>query len=580
MRNVWLSVAVGLIALLSLVNSRPADAADYANLPIVRPAESCESVAKTPLQGVSNLPTTIEAATLIDTPKGKFCRVTGIIAPAIHFEVDLPAEHWTQRYLAVGCGGLCGSMPSSPGYVTNCVPAVSGELALAFNDLGHESRMGDQDPAAFAADPQRRIDFAYRANHVTTVLAKKLIKAFYGQAQKYSYFVGCSDGGREALMEAQRYPDDFDGISAGDPAALLTIQNSFGGVWQRQANMRADGTPILLAAKGRLIHDTVLSQCDNLSGVKDGVLQDPRACGFEPASLQCQANVSDSSHCLTAEEVAALARIYGGASDGAGHHFTFGLQRGAELQLHFPENNQAVRPSIVAAFSSLRTIDLMFQPIGSSIDADQPFEFSPANYQRMSQFAPLYNATNTNLKPFAKRGGKLMLWHGWSDPLISPGISVAYYQGVQQFVGAAATDEFMRLFMLPGVAHCVNGDGYDKVDWLTPLMTWVELHRAPVKVLGGRTDEPQGQGPPSRPPVRLPYATPAADFVATRPIYAYPMVARYVGKGDPNNAASYRPVRSPASTPQKFDTNLELIGPDNQKEYAVQDGKLVVVDSH
>ena len=227
------------IALSLLTGASRANAADMALLPIIKPAQSCETLATTALPGIGDPSPAIESAAMIETAKGPFCRVSGTIAPAIHFEVDLPAVHWTQRYIAVGCGGLCGSMPSSLSYVANCAPAVNGELALGFNDMGHESHMGAPDPAAFAADPQKRIDFAYRANHLTTLLAKALIRAYYGQAQKYAYFVGCSDGGREALMEAQRYPEDFDGISAGDPAALLTIQNSFGGTWQRQDNLRA-----------------------------------------------------------------------------------------------------------------------------------------------------------------------------------------------------------------------------------------------------------------------------------------------------------------------------------------------------
>jgi len=189
-------------------------------------------------------------------------------------------------------------------------------------------------------------------------------------------------------MEAQRYPDDFDGISAGDPAALLTIQNSFGGNWQKQANARPDGSLILLAAKARLVHEAVLAQCDNLTGLKGGPLADPRACRFEPASLQCPAGAQDAAKCLTAEEVGALQRISSGATGERGQSFTFGLQRGAELQLHLPESNQDVKPGMTAAFSSARTVGLMFRPIGQPIDSDRPFEYSDANYERMAEFAP------------------------------------------------------------------------------------------------------------------------------------------------------------------------------------------------
>jgi feruloyl esterase len=563
-------------ALQSVAMARHADAADAALLPVIKPVESCMALGNTDLRAVADTPTRIETATLADTPKGPFCEVKGTIAPAIRFEVDLPAEHWTQRYVEAGCGGLCGSMPEGLSNASGCAPALNGELALATDDMGHQSRMGAPDQGVFGADPQKRIDFAYRANHVTTLVAKALIRAFYGRAQKYSYFVGCSDGGREALMEAQRYPGDFDGIAAGDPAALLTVQNSFSGTWQQRANTRADNSYILRASKAVLIHDAVVAQCDTLSGVKDGVLQDPRACHFDPAELRCPAGAAGTSGCLTAEEVTALSKLYFGAVDDQGHHFTFGYQRGWEMRL--PQEEQASEWS--RGFAGQMVINL-FLPTPSPAEGDKPFEFTEANLARMSALAPLYNATNTDLKPFAARGGKLILWHGWSDTLIPPEVSIAYYQGVQEFMGAAATGRFMRLYMLPGVGHCMGGDGYDQVDWLSALMSWVEKGHAPTAVSTGKTaDRPSGPpGPRPAAAPRTPYARPAPTVVATRPVYPYPLIAHYTGKGDPNDAASYVAIRSPVPVPESFAMDaIRLIGPDNQKSYGVRDGRLVVLD--
>jgi feruloyl esterase len=576
-RAVRLGATAPAVLLLALVSSSPLRAADYASLAVVKPVESCTELGKISLGGVTDKSATVQSATSIDTPKGPFCKVTGTIEPAIRFEVDLPVEHWTQRYLEGGCGGLCGMTRVGVNNASNCAPALNGEFVMAGDDMGHESQMGN---SAFGADPQQRIDFAYRANHVTTLVAKALIKAFYGQAQKYSYFVGCSDGGREALMEAQRFPDDFDGIAAGDPAALFVIQNSFYHSWWPRSNTRTDNTNILKLAKLQILHDAVVAHCDTLSGVKDGLLQDPRTCNFDPATLQCPAAAADTSKCLSADEVGAMKKIYAGANDGQGDFFTFGAQRAGELLMHMPEAEQAPPWSRGMAGQSVMNIIL---PAVSPGEADRPFEFTRANFDRMAQLAPLYNATNTNLKPFAAHGGKLILWHGWSDTSITPGISIAYYQGVQQYMGAAQTERFMRLYLLPGVEHCGRGDGYDQVDWLSPLMAWTELKRAPAAVVTGKSMEPQpmmGPPPGGAAAVTTPYARPAPKLAATRPVYPYPYIPHYSGKGDPNDAASYTQAKSPVQLPQDFGNNvaLQLFGPDNQKNYGVRDGKLVVLN--
>lgn len=582
--------ALAALASFMFVGAISAARADaYANLPVVKPVLSCADLAKADLTHAADTPAKVQSATVIDTAKGPFCKVLGNIEPSIGFEVDLPVEHWTQRYYQGGCGGLCGMRAAGISNASSCAPALNGEFVVAGDDMGHEGQMGGSGEAEFARDPQKRIDFAYRGNHATALVTKALIEAFYGQAPRYSYFMGCSDGGREALMEAQRFPEDFDGISAGDPAAMFQVQNSFYHAWNALSNKRADGTNILLPAKRTLMHDAVLSRCDTLSGVKDGLLQDPRACDFKPASLRCASGATDTSKCLTDEEVTVAEKLYAGATDGKGHRYSFGAQYGGEAQW---ELARTATGTTMSEGMAGRSVSFVILPEVSPADADvSKFAFTDANFQRMAQLAPLYNATNTNLKPFAAHGGKLILWHGWSDTSITPGVSIAYYQGVQKFVGAVATDKFMRLFLLPGVGHCGGGDGYDQIDLLSPLMAWTERKQAPMQLIAGKSAQaqmgpPGGGGPPAGPngpPGGMsrmpgPIASPAPQLLATRPVYAYPYIPHYTGKGDPKDAANYTQVKSPVKLPQLFDSEAaKLIGPDNQKNYSVQDGKLIAI---
>lgn len=579
------NVSAITLLLLSLMNSvaRSADVPGQAHLQAVKPVQSCADLAKADLRPAAAAAVTIKSATVKDTAKGQYCAVVGNIEPSIGFEVDLPAEHWTQRYLQEGCGGLCGMLAVKVDNAGSCLPALNGELVIASDDMGHEAQIGSRGEAEFGADPQKRIDFAYRANHLTALVAKAMIKAYYRRPARYSYFMGCSDGGREALMEAERFPDDFDGISAGDPAAMFTLQNSFYHAWNVRADERADGTYILMPDKRKRVHEAVVARCDTLSGVKDGLLQDPRACTFDPSSLRCAAGAADTSDCLTAEELAVVQRIYTGATDGRGHYYTFGAQRGSELQWGLPASPTGSSMSVGMAS---RSIEYLILPAVRPQNADiAKFDFDDANFARMSELAPLYNAANTDLKAFAAHGGKLILWHGWSDTSITPGVSITYYQGVLKLMGAAATDRFLRLFLLPGVGHCRGGDGYDQVDLLSPLMAWAELQQAPAKLLtgklasaqGGPAGGPPGGGPPHIVPGIRPIAPPAPAYVATRPVYPYPFIARYLGRGDTKDAASYRPVRSPVTTPSMPDNEaVKLIGPGNQKNYDVEDGRLAV----
>jgi hypothetical protein len=567
----------GLLA--ALVVTTVTHAAGIVGLPVVAPVQSCEAVAKTDLTNVVDTAATIASVKRVDSPVGVFCRILGAIKPAINFEVNLPMTGWQQRYLQTGCGGLCGNVHIQVMHAGTCTPALQGGLVIASDDMGHEGGMGND---GFGQDPQKRIDFAYRANHVTALVAKALIAAFYGQAPRYSYFSGCSDGGREALVEAERFPNDFNGIAAGAPAMNFQVQNSFYHAWQYRANTAPDGTHILLANKLPVLHRAVLAACDSLDGLRDGLIADPRACHFDPAVAQCPAGSADTHDCLTAAEVATARKLYAGPTDEAGHHFTIGgPQPGSELAwagVFVPDSKDAPVMSKMAAASSEY---LIFPEVTSAEGNVDAFAFTRQHFSQLATLHPLYDATDPNLNAFLKSGGRLILWHGWSDPHISPINTIAFYHAVGQHLGAPTRDSFVRLFLFPGVYHCDGGDGFSQFDVLTPLMAWVESGTAPDKIVAAQVPErPRGpppgmMAPPANDPAPLPSLN--AKTLRSRPIYPYPSVAKYSGKGSADEAASFVAAPGLIVDPDGYAwEGADFYKPDSLKSYAVKDGKLVV----
>ena len=558
-----------LVVTLGLTGARAAGIADLA---VVKPVVSCQSLSSADLSGAAGAPVTITAVKTVNLPVGAFCRVQGNVAPTVGFEVDLPISTWQQRFLENGCGGLCGVLiPPSVTNASTCTPALTGGLVVSSDDMGHSGiSMSD---GSFGTDPQKRIDFAYRGNHVTALVSKALIKIFYGQAPRYSYFTGCSDGGREALVEAERFPGDFDGISAGAPAMNFVIQNSFYHAWQSDSNTRPDGTHILLADRLPILHAAAIAACGKQERVTDGLIPDPRACNFDPAVAECPADASDTSSCLTAEEVAVARKLYDGPTDEAGRPLTVGGPLpGSELAwvgLFVPRSATA---NLGSAGMAANTSQYVIFPDTTPADGDIPnFPFTEANFARASILAPLYDATDTDLSPFQEKGGKLILWQGWSDQRISPMNTIAYYQALNKQMGTAAVDSFTRLFLFPGIYHCGGGEGYTQFDLLSPLMAWVEGGDAPSRIIAAKVS--LGPHVYTPPPLPQPGGTP----IATRPVFAYPMVATYSGHGDVNDAASYVPVRSQmADVPARDWEGASLYAPSFLKSYTVVDGKLTI----
>jgi feruloyl esterase len=477
---------------------------------------------------LSGIPVTIGEAATVDG-KTPYCRVTGTIAPQVRFEVRLPAR-WTQRYLQTGCGGLCGVLRINAGKSDGCAPVTNGEIVLASTDMGHDG--GKPGDAAWGGDPRLRTDFAHRGVHATAMVSKALIKAYYGRGPRYSYFSGCSDGGREALIEAQRYPRDFDGIAAGAPALNFTVQNSFYHAWQARSNTGGDGKPILNPVDLPVLHRAALAACDARDGLADGQIDDPRRCTFDPVATRCPGQANPGI-CLTDVQIAAARKLYSGARDAQGQKLVVGgPQPGSELSwagVFVPREPGGTIFSERIALESIRGLLLTPNPPSDYALADWPFD--AATLTRLEPARALYDADDPNLAPFRAHGGKLILWHGWSDPHISPLNTLDYYDRVGRRLGQADRATFLRLFLFPAMYHCDGGEGPNDFPLLATLMDWVENGKAPQMMIARRKVVP---GMAER----------------TRPVFAYPAVARYRGTGSIDDARSFVrfvPPRDPES---------------------------------
>lgn len=576
-RSLLLTSAFGFGAMLCLALPGRASAADFLNLPVVRPVMPCGQLTKANLDHITDTALAITSASVVQTPKGTYCKVMGTIAPATVFETDLPIEHWTQRFAegAMGRGTI--------GNAGGCTPAINGEFAVAADNLGHVAK--GQFDVSWTANLQERIDFAYRANHETALAAKALIRAFYGQPQRFAYFLGCSEGGREALQEAERFPADFDGISAGAPVAIDSVHNAFYHPWESTANTLMGNSRVLTDAQLPILHAAVIAHCASVSGVIDGMLEAPTACQFDPSWVQCAPGAADTSKCLTAAQTSVVAKLYEGPSDGAGNRFEItGFPLGSEKFWKLSTATQLGDREAKEGFALRR---LLPPPEGNEDTAqlEKDFRFDQTWYNKLIVLAPLYDAANTDLAPFQAAGGKLILWQGAEDTTVQPAVTVAYYEGVQKQLGTQVTDSFVRYFLLPGVGHCGGGEGPAQVDLLTPLMGWVELHQAPNRIMVGKVQQREfGRGgfgsllnAPGENQSYLPYALPNAPALYTRPVYPFPAVANYTGHGDPNDAANYEAVKSGLQVPQVFDTQAsQLFGPDNQKFYSVVNNRELI----
>jgi hypothetical protein len=495
--------------------------------------DSCAALRVQDFTGITDAPTAITGAAVVPAGEGlpEYCRVRGTIAPAIAFELRLPTQTWNEKFLMQGCGGMCGIINMAAGE-----DALARNYAVINQNMGHDSQPF---VATWAYNNlQAEIDFGYRSTHVTAVAAKVLVEAYYGKAPEYSYFKGCSTGGRQAMVQAQRFPWDFDGIIAGAPVLNEIGDGLLHLVWSGRANLDEDGQPILSPTKLPHIRNAVLAACDANDGVEDGVLQDPRTCTWQPKDMQCSGSVTDT--CLTADEIGVVERIYAGAHNSKGERiFPGGMSKGSEYEwtpafvAADGANPLVLNPNgMIGQFSRY----LAFWEDGNGPGSD-PLTFDwDRDPPRLAMTEALYNAQNPDLRKFRDAGNKLVLYHGWDDLEIPPGLSVDYYETAAKTMGGyEATQEFFRLFMIPSVAHCRRGAGADAFDTISAIEAWVETGKAPDELTTYHLKKPQAYN--GLPRIRFPISNDEFDW--SRPAYPYPASATWSGEGDWKEAESW-----------------------------------------
>ena len=478
-------------------------------IPNVKPARSCESLAMITLPN-----TTIESAA-VDPADPGICRVTAITThpptgDQVRIWIGIPTSGWNGRFLGIGGGGFAGG---NPGGVNQ--PVALG-YASGSTDTGHQGGNG-----SFALDASGHIDWqlirdnAHIGIHEMTVTGKALTEALYGVAPRYSYFNGCSTGGRQGLMEAQRYPQDYDGIVSGAPAinwSRFIPQELWGAVLM---NALGDALP---PCKLQAATAAAIAACDAIDGVKDGVIEDPQRCAYDPKTL-VGTSAGDCGD-FTEADVDVIRKLWDGPRREDGSFLWYGLARGADLSALWGSRGDPLKP----------------QAFGISLDwfryflAENPqFDWTTmtrAGYERfwdqsVEEFSAVIGTDNPDLTAFRDRGGKAILWHGWADQLITPEGTVDYYKRVQEKMGGAKkTSEFSRLFLAPGIGHCGGGAGPSPFGQLDALVSWVEDGKAPATLTAARRDQ-------------------SGAVTRSRPLCPYPLVAKYKGKGSTDEASNF-----------------------------------------
>ena len=512
---------------------RSASARSCEGLATVRLPDTTVSVAETVSSGSFSPPSDKPITGL-----PAFCRVAGVIRPSadsqIEFEVWMPVAGWNRKLQGVGNGGFAGSISYD-----GLGRAVTRGYAAASTDTGHR---GPGIDATWAlGHPEKIVDFGHRAIHEMTMKAKAVIEAFYGEAPRRSYFASCSNGGRQALMEAQRYPGDYDGIIAGAPAAAWTTFMA-GFVWNAQA--MADPSAHIPAAKLPAIERAVVAACDARDGVPDGVLASPAECGFDPRTMACKG--ADSADCLTAPQAEALAKIYAGPRGRDGKGVARGFPPGGETGpggWGLWITGEAPGRSLQAVFASQFGAHMVFDRPDWDL---RTFDFDRDVRIVEEKMAKILNATDPDLAAFRRRGGKLILFHGWNDAALAAEATIDYFEAVRARLGPEATDSFVRLYMMPGLQHCFGGPGAhycggltvplgdSEHDFSAALERWVEEGVAPGTMVAVKpVDE----------------SKPAAGVSQTRPLCPYPRAAVFGGTGRPDDPSAYTCERTPGGAP-------------------------------
>lgn len=484
------------------------------------PAQQCATIAKMDFSGIQEAQTQIFKTALVEAKAEvpAYCAINGTITPNVGFEIRLPVTGWNGRFFQSGCGNYCGTTyylkycddPLKRGYA--CIVGDSGHVARPEDVHWTDGRWADSNLAA-------ELDWGGRASHVTAVAGKAITEAFYGQRPEKSYFMGCSYGGHQAMVLAQRFPWDFDGIvGGGAPNSISGLMQQ--NVWSLTNGWDANMQSRFSEADIAVLHGAVLAKCDMDDGVKDRLVSNPRACKTDVDALVCKPS-SGSQNCLSPETAALAKKMYAGPSDSADKPVSpGGWEPGTELFWRKVYRQDGTGLAALA--------DNYFRYMGRFPDAgphwsvrDYDFDRDP---KRNDVMETLYAAANPDLRRFKANGGKFINYVGWHDLGTIPATAIDYYETVTRTMGGVdRTTDFFRMFMIPGALHCRGGEGPDKVDFLTYIEDWVERGKAPDMMVGARVDE-----------------SGATRF--TRPLYPYPKHPMYKGAGDPNDAGNFEPV--------------------------------------
>ena len=501
---------------------------DYSKADL-QPHKTCEDLGKFKSKELAQI-----AAAAMPAANGApaHCRVTGVISPEIAFEVSLPSK-WNGRFYMIGNGGHAGEALDDAGRVAQRNDALRLGFAFAQTNTGHDAR---KEPGGtfVMSNPQKAIDYAWRAVHLTATTAKDITKEYYGKSISKAYWNSCSNGGRQGLIEAQRFPDDFDGIVANAPWVDQT-GFTIGSLWNQKAlSQDALKNAPVSAAKLALVADKVMAKCDAIDGLKDGLIDDPRKCNFNPArDVPACAAGTDGADCLTPAQAETVAKIYSGPISN-GKPFFFGYMPGSEAVTTGGFGAGAGS----APVSGWMNVIVSAQPDGKPADFNlgentmrylvfnppkPDYDYKSFDFDRdihlLDNWSKEADAKNADLSKFRKHGGKLLMTYGWADPILEPMAGVNYYERALATNGPT-TPDFFRLFMVPGMSHCGGGIGPDRHDPVTAMVNWVEKDKAPASMVASRVVDNK--------------------VVRTRPLCAYPQVARYVGDGSIDDAANFR----------------------------------------
>jgi feruloyl esterase len=480
----------------------------------------CSALAKADFSQVPEAPTQILQVTRVEAASGvpAFCDVHGVVAPNVGFQLKLPTS-WNGRFFQAGCGNYCGIL-----YPKACDDPLRKGYACIVNDAGHVARPSDvnwTDGQWAFNNLQTELDYGGRASHVTAVAGKAVTENYYRKAPAKSYFMGCSYGGHQAMVLAQRYPWDFDGIVGGGAPYSLSIlmqQN----LWALSNAYDANVQPVFSEADIGVLHDAALAKCDLDDGIKDGLIGNPAACPVDPDALVCKGG--NTANCLSRAKADAAKRMYSGPVNSKGEQISSGgWVPGSELfwrKVYRPDGTglAALARNFFRYMARIPDLGPGWAPASYDFDRD---------YKRNDVMETLYMANNPDLRRFKAAGGKFIKYVGWYDLGTLPAEAIDYYETSQKTMGGhEEMQEFFRMFMIPGALHCRGGEGAENIDFLSYIEAWVEGKEAPDVMIGSHKDA-------------------SGNVAFTRPVYPYPRQAKYKGAGDPNKAENFESVSSP-----------------------------------